>query len=71
MKVFTWCILKRDRDWWQTLVNTMLNLWFPHKVGNLVIVTFLRRTFLHVLSILKSVSVCQQVTVPKCPDQLC
>jgi hypothetical protein len=29
-----WMHLAQDRDQWRALVNTAMNLWVPHKVGN-------------------------------------
>jgi hypothetical protein len=30
-----WMHLAQDRDQWQGLVNTEMDLWFPRKAGNL------------------------------------
>jgi len=34
-KGVSWIHLGKDRDWWRALMNTVMNLWLPEKVGNL------------------------------------
>jgi len=34
-----WIHLDQDRYQWQTLVNTVMNLWVPYKAGNFLIIT--------------------------------
>ena len=47
--------LAQDRDRWRGLVNAVMNLWVPNNAGNFLtsreLVSFSRRTLLHVASI--------------------
>jgi hypothetical protein len=49
-----WIKLAQDRDRWRTLVNAVMNLWVPQKVGNFLtsckLVSFSRRNLLHGVS---------------------
>jgi hypothetical protein len=31
-----WINLAQERDWWQALVNAIMNLWVPQNAGNFV-----------------------------------
>jgi hypothetical protein len=34
LEVVDWIHLAQDRDWWQALVNMIMNLLVPQKAGN-------------------------------------
>jgi hypothetical protein len=36
-KGVNWIHLAWDEDWWQALVNTVMNLWVPYRAGNFLI----------------------------------
>jgi hypothetical protein len=48
-----WIHLAQNREWWQALVNIVMNLQVPYKVGNFLTertISFSRRTLLHGVS---------------------
>jgi hypothetical protein len=50
MDVVNWIHLAQDGVWWLALVNMIMNLWVPYKVGNFFtecIIIFSSRTLLH------------------------